>query len=313
MWSERWDLASPGRVRKAMSAGDWRLVTGSPRSLASARSRPCVFTESSLISPAPRTSTAMPPVSRSVPVRRRRGISIWPSRGMAASPVMTKLADCSTGSRKVMRSSPGFISQSATRAPCTWFMVTCSGSWMRASFAAPGESHGLGAFAVGGPLVAAVGEAGGVGEEAAVEREVDSGARNFERDFGDAGEGGRNGEALFACGRRNGEGDFEGDYGAAGMRKKRGKLRGIFSGGGRSEGKRFAVELGFADEEACGDGNADPAVFEDVNGEGGAAGGEIGVNAEVVVNAGERGVDGRRFWFALGGIRFHAEGAVFGD
>jgi hypothetical protein len=179
--------------------------------------------------------------------------------------------------------------------------------------AAPGEGHGLGAFAVGGPLVAAVGEIGSVGEEAAVEREVDTGAGNFESDFGDAGEGGRNGEALFTGGRRNGQGDFERDYRAAGMGEKRGELRGIFSGGRRREREGFAVELGFADEKAAGNGDADPAVFEDVDGEGGAAGGEIGVDAEVVIDAGEGGVDGRRFGLAFGGIGFHAEGAVFGD
>src|SRR4029077_16529841 len=46
--------------------------------------------------------------------------------------------------------------------------------------------------------------------------------------------------------------------------------------------------------------------------EGGAAGGEIGVDAELVVDAGESGVDGRRFGLALGGIGFSAEGGVFG-
>jgi len=61
----------------------------------------------------------------------------------------------------------------------------------------------------------------------------------------------------------------------------------------------------------AGMGNADPTVFEDVHGKGGAAGCEVGVHAEIVVDASECGVDGRGFGFALGGIGFHAQGAVF--
>jgi hypothetical protein len=87
-------------------------------------------------------------------------------------------------------------------------------------------------------------------------------------------------------------------------------LRSVFSGGRWREGKGFAIELGLADEEARGNGDADPTVFEDVDGERGAAGGEIGVDAKIVVDARECGVDGRRFGFAFCGIGFHAKGAV---
>ena len=53
-------------------------------------------------------------------------MSMMPSLGRRASPLMTKRALCSTGSRKVTASSPFFISQSATMAPETWLMVIFS-------------------------------------------------------------------------------------------------------------------------------------------------------------------------------------------
>jgi len=58
------------RNRNALSDCDWRLATISPRSVASALSKPSDL--ASLISPAPRTSTATPPVSRSALRRRRK-------------------------------------------------------------------------------------------------------------------------------------------------------------------------------------------------------------------------------------------------
>ena len=53
---------------------------------------------------------------------------MMPSRGSRLSPLITKRALCSTGSRKVTASSPFFISQSATIAPDTWLIVIFSGS-----------------------------------------------------------------------------------------------------------------------------------------------------------------------------------------
>ncbi len=64
-------------------------------------------------------------------------MSICPSREVRVSPVMTKRAFCSTGSRKVTESSLSFTTQSATIAPSTWLMVTRSGIWIFASCAAP--------------------------------------------------------------------------------------------------------------------------------------------------------------------------------
>src|SRR6266478_6359430 len=93
--SDRVNFPSPVRNRNAASEGDCRFETISPRSVASALSSPSDLR--SLISPAPRTSTAAPPVSRSTLRRRRRGISICPSRGLRVSPVTTNRAVCSTG------------------------------------------------------------------------------------------------------------------------------------------------------------------------------------------------------------------------
>ena len=73
--------------RNATIDGDSRLATTSPSSDGSAGSRPRACRPA--ISPAPRTSTAMPPLSRSADGIRTSGTTIDPSRGARMSPWTT--------------------------------------------------------------------------------------------------------------------------------------------------------------------------------------------------------------------------------
>jgi hypothetical protein len=97
------------------------------------------------------------------------------------------------------------------------------------------------------------------------------------------------------------------------MREHRGQLpaiSGAFASERRNERDGFAVELGLADQEAGGNGDADPAVLEDVNREIGATRGKFAVDVQVVVDTGESGLDGRWFRFALGRIGLGPEALV---
>jgi len=67
-----------------------------------------------------------------------------------------------------------------------------------------------------------------------------------------------------------------------------------FAGGAGNKRDKFAVKAGFANQETRRNGNADPAVLQNIDGEAGAARGEFGIDAQVVVNARERGFYGRR-------------------
>ncbi len=97
-----------------------------PRSDASAGSSACGCR--SVISPAPSTSTAMPPVSRSASGRRSSGTGTTPSLGARSSPITLKVAVVASGSMKLTRSVPGrTVSQSATVAPETRLTRRVSG------------------------------------------------------------------------------------------------------------------------------------------------------------------------------------------
>jgi hypothetical protein len=90
-----------------------------------------------------------------------------------------------------------------------------------------------------------------------------------------------------------------------------GELTAGFAAAGRKQRDGFSVELGLAYQEAGGNGDAHPTVLENVDGEIGAARGEFAVHVEFVVDARERGFDGRRFGLAFGRIGFGAESLVF--
>ena len=64
---------------------------------------------------------------------------------------------------------------------------------------------------------------------------------------------------------------------------------------------QLAVEPGFSHQQAGRDRDPHPAIFQHVNGEAGAAGGQVAGNAQVIVDARERGIHRRRLRIALGG------------
>ena len=107
-------------------AGDSRPLRRSPRSVGSVGSRPrasCFET-----SPAPRTSTATAPVSRSASTRCSSGTWIRPDAGGRNSPLTITATWRSTRSRSVMASAVPWRSQSATCAPWTWLTTRPSGT-----------------------------------------------------------------------------------------------------------------------------------------------------------------------------------------
>ncbi len=68
------------------------------------------------------------------------------------------------------------------------------------------------------------------------------------------------------------------------MRKKRRKLAASLAANTRYERDELAVQSGLADEQTGGDGHANPAVFQNIHGQAGATGGEIAVDAQIVVH-----------------------------
>src|SRR6267143_20031 len=75
------------------------------------------------------------------------------------------------------------------------------------------------------------------------------------------------------------------------MRKKRGELAASFSAGAGHERNEFAVKPGFANQEADRNGDAHPAVVQNIHGQAGTAGCEITVDAKIVVYSCEGGFD----------------------
>jgi hypothetical protein len=94
-----------------------------------------------------------------------------------------------------------------------------------------------------------------------------------------------------------------------------GEYRGELSAGlpGRTGNERhgFAVKPGFADQKSGGDGNTNPAVFENVNREIRAAGGKFTVYVKIVVDTRESSFDRRRLGFAFRRIGFGPQSLVF--
>jgi hypothetical protein len=99
------------------------------------------------------------------------------------------------------------------------------------------------------------------------------------------------------------------------MRKKCGELASGFAGSSGNQRYQLAVEPSFADEKPRGDGDAYPAILQNIDGEGGTAGGEIAIDPEIIVDASESGINGRRFGIALGGVGPVTQGTVvvYGD
>jgi hypothetical protein len=179
-------------------------------------------------------------------------------------------------------------------------------------FAAPRERERFDATTVRDPFAGA-GRFGFVREEAARELDVNALARELNDSSRDSRRSGRQRDCFFAGVRVNGESDVELEDRTAGMREERRELAVDFARGAGDEGNEFAIETRFADQEAVGNGDADPAVFEDIHCETGAAGRKVVRDVEVVIDARERGVHWRRFRTALVGKRFVAEVAVFID
>jgi hypothetical protein len=85
------------------------------------------------------------------------------------------------------------------------------------------------------------------------------------------------------------------------MREKRGKLAPCFAAGAGHKRNKFAVKPGFANEQARWNRDANPAVLQDIHSERGAAGGELAIDADLVVDTREGCFDGRQLGITLGG------------
>ena len=89
------------------------------------------------------------------------------------------------------------------------------------------------------------------------------------------------------------------------MRKQRRKLASAFSAPVGNQRDQFPVEPRFANQQACGDGHAHPAVFQNVDGQRGSPGGEfrsrcsVAINVQVIVHSRERRLDRRGLRLAL--------------
>ena len=179
-------------------------------------------------------------------------------------------------------------------------------------FSFPRETERLVATRVGQPFALGAGlrffrkEAAGQLDLHALPRKAHGGARN-------TGARGRQRDALFAGGRDDGQRDIELQNCAAGVREKRGKLVGAFPSDAWDQGDQLTIEFGFANEKARRNWHAHPAVFQYVDGKTGAAGGKIAVDAQVVIDARERGINGRAFRFALGRIGFCVQRSIVAD
>ena len=97
------------------------------------------------------------------------------------------------------------------------------------------------------------------------------------------------------------------------MGEKSGELAAGFASGNRHERDEFAVKPGFAHEQARRNGDADPAVLQNVHCESGAAGCQIAIDADIVVDARERRFDGRRLGIAIRGKGTSVKSAVIFD
>jgi hypothetical protein len=97
------------------------------------------------------------------------------------------------------------------------------------------------------------------------------------------------------------------------MRKKRGELASRFAAGTGYESNKLAVETRFTNKKTSRNRDTHPAILQDIDGEACAAGSEFAVDSQIIVNACERGFDGRRFWVALDGISPGVKGSVFFD
>jgi hypothetical protein len=97
------------------------------------------------------------------------------------------------------------------------------------------------------------------------------------------------------------------------MGKERGELAACFASSAGHERNKLSVKPCFTNEQTGGNGDAYPAIFEDVDGETRTAGSKFTIDAQVVVHAGEGGFDRRRFGVALEGKGPDAKSAIFLD
>src|SRR5262249_23651625 len=120
-------------------------------------------------------------------------------------------------------------------------------------------------------------------------------------------------EAFFAGVGVDGKSNVEIQCRAAGAIENRRERAWSFACRTRNERDRLAVEAGFTGEKSRGGGGAGPGAFLNVDGEGGVAGSKIAGDTQVVVDAGERGVYGRRLGVVFGRKSLRAERAVLVD
>src|SRR6266567_4650639 len=97
------------------------------------------------------------------------------------------------------------------------------------------------------------------------------------------------------------------------MGEERGELAAGFAGGAGHERDKLSVKPGFTNKQTGGNGDAYPAVFEDVDGQTGAARSKFAVDAKVVVHARKGGFDRGRFRVALKGKGLDAKRPIFLD
>ena len=153
--------------------------------------------------------------------------------------------------------------------------------------ALPRERQRPSGRAVDRPPVLGVGF-GLFGDEAAGDRQVDAGARHDQRHRGQRRRGRRQRHRLDAARRVDRHDDVEREDRAAGARDEHARRLAV------DERRRASVEPRAADEQTGRHLHADPALLEHVDGEARLAGDGVAVDAQLVVDARQRGIDRRR-------------------
>src|SRR6266446_10710052 len=97
------------------------------------------------------------------------------------------------------------------------------------------------------------------------------------------------------------------------MGEKCGELASRFAAGAGHERNKFAVKPCLANQQTRRNRNAHPAILQDIDRQARAAGSEFTVDAQVVVNACERGFNWRRLRIAFDGIGPRVKVSVFID
>ena len=115
------------------------------------------------------------------------------------------------------------------------------------------------------------------------------------------------------CRRRDWYVHVEQQFEASGVRKKRREMRSALARRARYQRHLLAIEPRLANQQARGHGHAHPSVFQNIDREAGASGSQIAGHVQVIIDARQRGVQGRRFGIVLDRVGFRPQHAVFVD